>query len=104
MRAMVLSGSPSELNCCEETPAQPALRTARPTAAVLKPFMLSLCCREVIRHVTPTALRTGYIKSTDLPTKEIGTKGGSRRARPNVRSWDRCGRDWTRALCEIGRS
>src|SRR5262245_33722602 len=40
MRAMVLSGSPCGLNCCEETPAQPALRTARPTAAVLKLFML----------------------------------------------------------------
>src|SRR5262252_3323367 len=45
MNAMVLSGSPCGLNCCEDTPAQPALRTARPAAAALEIFMLPLCCR-----------------------------------------------------------
>src|SRR5262249_27513261 len=39
MKAMVLSGSPCEVNCCEETPVQPALSTARPTTAALKLFM-----------------------------------------------------------------
>src|SRR5262245_26447574 len=42
MKAMVLSGSPVGSNCCEDTPAQPALSMARPTAAFLKLFMLPL--------------------------------------------------------------
>jgi len=33
-----------------------------------------------------------------------GTKRRSGPARPYVRSRDRCGRDRTRALCELGRS
>src|SRR5262249_38757517 len=58
-----------------ETPTQPALRTARPTAAAREIFMLPLL-------LSGTALPPGYIESTDVPTAVSDAPTPTRRAAP----------------------